>query len=379
MAGEVVLVTGGAGFIGSHVVDELIARGFDVRVFDNLDPQVHGDDAKPPAYLNPRCEFVQGDIRDRKALSDAMRGVRRVVHLAASVSSAQSMYQAEKYCDVNVRGTGALIDAMANISPRPVSLVLASSCTVYGEGSYECTTHGVFAGGFRDPQRIAERKWEIVCPSCGRECKPVATPEDRPLTPATVYAITKRTLEDLALVFGRIFGVRTLSLRYFGVYGPRQSLSNPYTGAVVNFLTRIANQRAPLVFEDGHQSRDFVFVKDVARATALAVTSDTAASGAYNVCTGNSVTVLQVIDALYEAFGTPPSERKSEILYQWRAGDIRHCFADTSKLRREVGFEPGTSFVQGIREVVEWARQQKVFVDRTDAALHDLTSRGLSR
>jgi dTDP-L-rhamnose 4-epimerase len=375
MSDGTVLVTGGAGFIGSHVVDELLSHGLRVRVYDSLEPQVHGDSGKPPAYLNPAAEFVRGDVRDREALEGALKGVDRIIHLAASVSSAQSMYQIEKYIDVNVRGTSTLLDLVSARAKDIQSLVVASSCTVYGEGAYACAQCGGFAPGMRDLERLARREWEQPCPRCGEPSRPVPTSEERQLQPATVYGLSKRAQEELCLIFGRIYGVRTLGLRYFGVYGPRQSLSNPYTGAVVNFLTRIVNGRAPLVFEDGRQSRDFIHVRDVARATALAVTSTGAPSGAYNVGTGSMTTVLEVIRALYHAFGQEP---QSEVLHQWRAGDIRHCIADMTRTRRELGFEPSLSLEQGVRDVVEWSATQRS-VDLTDQALEDLKVRSLSR
>ena len=359
-----ILITGGAGFIGSHLADDLLAHGYSVRVLDDLTPQVHADGGRPE-YLHPEVELQLGDVRDRDAVARAVEGVDAVVHLAARVGVGQSMYEPAEYTDVNCRGTAVLLEALAE---RPVQrLLLASSMSVYGEGLYRTADGTPVDGVDRTPEQLKRSEWEPA------NLEPVPTPETKQPALASVYAITKYTQERLCLVFGAAYGISTTALRLFNTYGPRQALSNPYTGVLAIFASRLLNGRPPLVFEDGRQRRDFVSVADVARAFRLALESDRAAGEILNVGTGESVTVLDVAHNLAAALGV---DIEPQPLGKRRAGDVRHCFADITRAREVIGYEPRVTLEAGLRELTEWLRGQ-IAVDRVDAATEELSSRGL--
>jgi dTDP-L-rhamnose 4-epimerase len=373
---KLVLVTGGAGFIGSHLVDALLEQGHAVRVYDNLEPQVHGglrERGEWPAYLNPEAECILGDVRDRDFLSRALQGVHVVVHLAARVGVGQSMYEIEPYTDTNVRGTAVLLDLLANTDHQIDKLLVASSMSVYGEGMYKCTVCGIVYPQLRDGRQLQAREWEMRCPKCGEGVAPLPTDEDKPLFPTSVYAIGKRDQEEMCLSVGRAYNLPTVALRFFNVYGPRQALSNPYTGVVAIFGSRLLNGKPPLIFEDGEQVRDFTHISDIVQACLLAMEGDKADYQAINVGTGRPTSILQVAEALIAHLGV---EVEPEIVDKFRAGDIRHCFADTARAER-LGFQPQTAFAEGIGETVEWVRAQ-VAADRVDAAREELERRGLT-
>ncbi|HEV8310887.1 MAG TPA: NAD-dependent epimerase/dehydratase family protein [Methylomirabilota bacterium] len=368
-----VLVTGGAGFIGSFVVDALVARGDRVRILDSLDSQVHPGGAAP-RYLHPEAELHRGDVRDAPTVQRALAGMDGVLHLAAVVGVGQSMYQVDRYVDHNGRGTAVLLDEVIKGRDAVQKLVVASSMSLYGEGSYVCPACGPVSDDERFAAAAAARRWEIACPSCGERLVPVPTGESKPARATSVYAITKRLQEELALAIGRAYGIPTVALRFFNVYGPRQSLSNPYTGVAAIFMSRLRNGRPPLVFEDGEQSRDFVSVHDLVRGILLALDRDEANGGIYNVGTGAPVTVRQIAEVLAELLGVaiPP-----EITHRFRAGDIRHCFADIGRIRRDLGYEPQVTLREGLRELVAWSRDEPA-VDRVEEATEELRTRGLA-
>ncbi len=371
-----VLVTGGAGFIGSHLVDALLERGYAVRVYDNLEPQVHGglrEEGKWPAYLSPEAERILGDIRDREALRRALQDVDVVVHLAARVGVGQSMYEIESYVDVNVRGTAVLLDLLANERHRVCRLIVASSMSAYGEGQYECECCGVVYPAGRSEEQLRARDWEIRCPHCGRNTSPKPTPEEKPLSPASVYAVSKRDQEEMCLAVGRAYNLPTVALRLFNVYGPRQALSNPYTGVVAVFSSRILNGKPPVIYEDGEQRRDFLHVSDAVQAFLLAMEGKEAAYRALNVGTGRPITVRQVAEALISYLR---NDLQPEISGQYRAGDIRHCFPAIDRLHA-LGYHPQVSFAEGLGETVEWIRKQ-VAVDRFTTAQKELERRRLA-
>ncbi|HEX7117785.1 MAG TPA: NAD-dependent epimerase/dehydratase family protein [Longimicrobiales bacterium] len=373
-----VLVTGGAGFIGSHVVDRLVERGRDVVVLDNLDPQVHGEGAGMPRYLERHLlagaiEFHRGDVRDPAAVEAALRGVDAVVHLAAAVGVGQSMYAPHYYTAVNVDGQGVLMEAMAREPGRFRRFVVASSMSIYGEGAYRCAEHGRLAPRPRVESRLAAGEWELACPVCAAPLAPALTDEAKPLQYTSVYAITKKTQEELALCFGRTYRIPTLALRFFNVYGSRQALSNPYTGVAAIFLGRLKSGRAPLVFEDGRQSRDFIHVADVAEAVLCSLDADDATSGAYNISTGRPVTIREVAEALARRLGVTIAP---EIVGRYRAGDIRHCVGDPTRARDALGFEAATPFEEGLDELIAWSAEQEV-LDRVDASFAELERQGL--
>jgi dTDP-L-rhamnose 4-epimerase len=380
-----VLVTGGAGFIGSHVVDRLVERGHEVVALDNLDPQVHGEGALFPRNLERHLagdgggggavEFRRGDLRDPGVAASALEGVDAVAHLAAAVGVGQSMYAPRYYTSVNVDGEGALLEAMAREPARYRRLVVASSMSIYGEGAYRCEEHGALAPAPRDEARLAKGEWEVPCPVCGRPLEPVLTNEEKPLQFTSVYAITKKTQEELALCFGRAYGIPTVALRFFNVYGSRQALSNPYTGVAAIFMARLLSGRPPKLFEDGRQTRDFIHVSDVADAVVRSLEAEDEVSGAFNVCTGRPVSIRQVAEALARRLGVdiPP-----EVVGRYRAGDIRHCVGDPARAAEALGFRATTSFDDGLDELIAWSREAEA-TDRVEASFAELVRQGLVR
>jgi dTDP-L-rhamnose 4-epimerase len=368
-----VLVTGGAGFIGSHVTESLLEAGYEVRVYDRLVEQVHGSHG--PRYVSPDAEFMRGDMRDADRLRRALREVDAVVHHAAEVGVGQSMYQIRRYVDGNTSGTGVLLELLANERHRVERIVVASSMSVYGEGAYRCEQHGLVHPRTRGDDQLAARDWEMHCPECGRGAVPVPTAESKPLHPTSIYAISKLDQELMCLAVGRAYDIGVVAMRYFNTYGPRQALSNPYTGVAAIFSSRLINGQPPLVFEDGAQLRDFVHVHDVARATVLALESTRAVGEAINIGTGRPVSVLEVADVLASHIGVNLPSRLSATS---RSGDIRHCWADITRAHTLLGFEPTVSFAEGMRELVEWVREQEA-EDGSEAAHAELAQRGLAR
>ena len=366
-----VVITGGAGFIGSHLADELLQHGHSVSVLDNLDPQVH-QAATRPAYLHPDAEFVKGDVRDEAAVTRSLKGADAVFHLAAKVGVGQSMYEIAAYSSVNDVGTATLLQAMIAMPPR--KLVVASSMSIYGEGlmidaeGRQVETIERTAGNLRRGQ------WDPR-DSAGRPLRPVPTPEEKRPNLNSVYALGKFTQEQMCLLAGRAYGIETTALRFFNVYGPRQALSNPYTGVLAIFGSRLLNGKPPLVFEDGQQRRDFVHVRDVARACRLALETGKGAGQAINVGSGRSISIAEVAVSLIEALKRGQQVRP-QITGQFRVGDIRHCFADVRRAREVLGFEARIGFEEGLRELVDWLASASA-VDLSAVALEELASRGL--
>jgi dTDP-L-rhamnose 4-epimerase len=365
-----ILITGGAGFIGSHLADELLGAGRRVRVLDQLVGQVHDGDGRPP-YLDPEAELVVGDVRDRSLVQRALDGIDAVVHLAARVGVGQSMYEIADYASVNTTGTAVLLQELLE---RPVErLVVASSMSVYGEGAYVDAAGRPAKACERTRAQLERGDWEVRCPG-GDELTPVPTPETKEPALASVYALTKYDQERLCLIFGSAYRVPTVALRFFNVYGPRQALSNPYTGVLAIFASRLLNDRPPLVYEDGLQRRDFVSVHDVARATRLAIEAEGAAGQAINIGSGESVSVVEIGSKLAAVLG---SAIEPELAGKYRAGDIRHCFADVRLARDLLDFEAEVTLNEGIAELARWLESQAA-TDRVDAAVQELASRGLT-
>jgi dTDP-L-rhamnose 4-epimerase len=362
---EHVLITGGAGFIGSHLGDELLRAGYRVRALDNLVEQVHGD-SRRPAYLAGEIELVAGDVRDPDVVKRALEGVDSVVHLAARVGVAQSMYEPAEYTDANTGGTGVLLEGLLEHPVR--KLVVASSMSIYGEGAYQPVP-----AVERTREQLERRRWEPRGPE-GEELTPVPTSESKPPALSSIYALTKHDQERLCLLHGGAYGVPAVALRLFNVYGPRQALSNPYTGALAIFASRLLNGRPPVVYEDGGQQRDFVHVTDVARAYRLALERDGADGRALNVGSGRSASVLEIAGQLARVLG---KDIEPELPGTFRAGDIRHCFADVTRAREALGFEAAVELDEGLAELALWLEGQAA-TDRFEEAAAELSERGLT-
>jgi dTDP-L-rhamnose 4-epimerase len=369
---ETVLVTGGAGFIGSHVVDLLLEKGMSVRVLDSLVEQVHR--GAGPRFVAADAEFITGDVRDRETVVKALQGVDRIIHLAAEVGVGQSMYEVSRYVDANSGGTGVLLDVIASGKTDVRRLVVASSMSIYGEGAYKCSEHGLVAPGLRTESQLKARVWELQCPACSAPLNPAPTPEDKALMPTSVYAISKMDQELLCLSVGAAYGVGVVALRYFNAYGPRQALSNPYTGVAAIFSARLLNDRAPLAFEDGQQLRDFIHVRDVARATVTAMESEKATGRAINVGVGSPLTIMQVGQLLSKQLGV---DRDPEVTGKFRVGDIRHCWADPARAKELMGFTAEIPLEAGVAELIDWVSTQEA-VDQVDKAYAELGKRGLA-
>lgn len=365
-----VLVTGGAGFIGSHIVDKLDNDGHSVRIFDNLEPQVHNG---IPSYLNKNSEFVKGDIRDTRQLESAIKDIDVIFHEAAMVGVGQSMYQIEKYVDVNTYGTAKLLELLVNKEHDVKKLIVASSMSIYGEGAHLCDDCGIVYPMLRSEQQLKRRDWVAKCPNCSKDVKMAPTKESKPLQPTSIYAISKKDQEEMSLAIGRSYGIPTVALRYFNAFGPRQALSNPYTGVCAIFSARIKNNNPPMIFEDGLQSRDFISVHDIAEANIMAMNSSNADYEVFNVGTGRATSILDIALTLSKLYNTTISP---EIAGKYRAGDIRHCFADISKIKDKLGFQPKVSFEEGMKELVAWGAKQEAS-DGFEDAYGELLKRGL--
>ncbi len=367
-----VLITGGAGFIGSHLADELLEHGYAVRALDCLSPQVHGPGRDRPAYLHPDVELVVGDVRDAAAVDRALEGVDVVYHFAARVGVGQSMYEVADYTDVNNRGTAVLLERVMERSVE--RLIVASSMSLYGEGLYRDVGGGAHEHVERPLARLRRGEWEPV-DRAGRPLMPLPTPESKPPSLASVYALSKYDQERLCMILGRAYGIPTVALRFFNVYGPRQALSNPYTGVLAIFASRLLNGRPPLIFEDGLQRRDFVSVHDVATACRLALEVPGAAGQVLNVGSGESHSVRDIARRMGAAMGRPFIDAIRTGKY--RAGDIRHCFADIARAREVLGFEPAVTLEDGLTELASWLEGQ-VAEDRVEQASAELAVRGLA-
>jgi dTDP-L-rhamnose 4-epimerase len=369
-----VLVTGGAGFIGSHLVDALVAQGNKVRVLDLLVPQVHGADAEP-VNVDSSVEFIRADVCNREVVDKALQDIEVVFHEAAEVGVGQSMYEIERYVRANDLGTAVVLEAVLARRPQIKKFVIASSMSIYGEGAYSCKDCGIVYPQLRPSEQLMERRWELECPTCGKQVAPTATGEDKPLFPTSIYAVTKQDQEQFCLAVGRSYKIPTVALRYFNVYGTRQALSNPYTGVCAIFSSRLLNGNSPMIFEDGEQTRDFVHVSDIVQANLLAIETDNADYQALNIGTGVATSVREVCELLAAGLGV---DIEPEIVGKYREGDIRHCVSDISKARTLLGYEPKVSLEKGIPELLTWVRAQAA-QDQVESATAELESRQLVR
>jgi dTDP-L-rhamnose 4-epimerase len=367
-----ILITGGAGFIGSHVADELLKRGYRVRVLDNLSPQVHDPDTIRPNYLDPEIELMIGDVRDADAVKRALDGVDAVYHFASMVGVGQSMYEIREYTDVNNIGTAVLLEALIE---KPIErLIVASSMSLYGEGLY-CNHLGhPIIGRERHRDQLRNKDWEIKNTD-GESLTPVPTPETKTPSIASIYALSKYDQERMCLMIGGAYNIPTVALRFFNVFGTRQALSNPYTGVLAIFASRFLNNRPPMIFEDGQQRRDFVSVYDIAQACRLALEVPEAAGQTFNVGSGQHYTINEIADRMAITLGK--EKIGAEVTGDYRVGDIRHCFADITQARRILNYEPRVTLEAGLAEIASWLEGQ-IAVDRVTEARAQLAARGLT-
>lgn len=350
-----VLVTGGAGFIGSFLVDALVEKGHSVVVLDNLEDQVH--QGKIPRYLNAKAEFIKGDIRKYKIFSNALKNIDVVFHLASRVGVGQANYQVKDYVDANIGGMSNLLHYVVNEKSSQIKkIIMTASMTSYGEGLYLCKKHGKMKMTTRSDVQMKSKKWELYCPKCGDVLQAIPTPEDTELQDNGIYSITKHVQEQLLFFIGKMYKIPVVSLRLFNVYGPRQSLSNPYTGVAAIFISRLKNNKQPVIFEDGGQTRDFISVHDVVTALLLAMEKKEADYSVFNIGSGHPKTVKEIAVLLAKLLkkNIPPV-----ITADGRKGDIRHCFADATRARKVLGWKPRVSFEKGMGEVVAWSAKEK--------------------
>jgi dTDP-L-rhamnose 4-epimerase len=372
-----ILITGGAGFIGSNLALKLLDRGYSVTVLDNLSPQIHGNDPNQSTLyqsIKDRVNFIKGDITNRADLAKALEHQNVVVHLAAETGTGQSMYEIEKYTLVNIQGTSLLLDMLANQKNEIEKIVLSSSRAVYGEGKYLCTEHGVVYPLSRTNNDMSNGDFEVKCPVCGITVQSLPTDENSLQHPTSIYGITKHVQEQLIVTTGKALNIPTVVFRYQNVYGPGQSLSNPYTGILSIFSTRAKGGKDINIFEDGKESRDFVYIDDVTDATVLGIESERADYQVFNVGSGNPVDILTVVNTLFDKYGI---KVPFSVSGNYRVGDIRNNYADLKKIRELLGFRPQVAFDEGIANFVNWVNGQEVMEDRYEKSLEEMKSRGL--
>ena len=367
-----VLITGGAGFIGSHLADELLDHGYHVIVLDNLSEQVHGKNCKRPSYLNPAVELITGDVRDPVKVKQALKGVDAVYHYAAMVGVGQSMYEIKEYTDVNNLGTAVVLEALIK---NPVEkLVVASSMSIYGEGLYKDADGNIQSAVERNLEQLKKGQWEVYDAN-GSILEPYPTPETKTPCLSSIYALSKYDQERLCLMIGKAYNIPTVALRFFNVFGTRQALSNPYTGVLAIFASCLLNNNAPLIFEDGQQKRDFVSVSDIARASRLAMETPAAVNDVFNIGSGKSYTIAEIAEKLARILRK--EDITARITGKYRVGDIRHCFSDISKAKAILGYEPEVTLEDGLFELAEWLEGQ-TSEDKVSEASRELATRGLT-
>lgn len=365
-----ILVTGGMGFIGSHLVDALVKDGHSVTVFDNLEEQVH--QGKKPEYLNPDAKYIIGDVSDREAFKTALCDCDIVFHEAATVGVGQSMYKIAHYIYSNDLGTANLLDIIVNEKNKIKKIIVASSMSIYGEGAYKCSGCGEIMPHLRNNEQLKAKDWQMHCPYCLKVASPLPTPENKTSNPTSVYAFSKKHQEELCLLIGNTYKIPTVALRYFNVYGPRQALSNPYTGVCAIFSARVKNNNSPLIYEDGLQIRDFIHVSDIVKANLLVMNKKEADYRALNVGTGKPTSILEVAEILIKLHN---KSVEPKVVNKFRAGDIRHCFADIGAIR-SLGFNPSVDFTVGLRNLVTWSNGVDA-EDSVEAANRELDNKGL--
>lgn len=375
---KTVLITGGAGFIGSHIALRLIEKGYDVTVLDNLLEQIHGEnpDNTSPLFcsIKDKTRFIKADVCDRDALESAISDADYIIHMAAETGTGQSMYEIKRYVDVNIGGTALLLDILTNSKHHVKRVVVAESRAIYGEGKYHCENCGDVYPTERKDEDMAKGDFECHCPKCGGRVKLVATTEDSAVHPSSVYGIGKQVQGQLVHLICKSIGVESVSYRYQNVYGPGQSLTNPYTGILSIFSTRIKNHKEINIFEDGKETRDFVYIDDVVDATIAGMEVPEANGHVFNIGTGIATDVLTVAKTLCKHYGI---EVPLNVSGNYRLGDIRHNYADISMAKKILCFEPKWSFDQGIKQFTEWVNSQELQKDNYEASLEEMKQKGL--
>jgi dTDP-L-rhamnose 4-epimerase len=374
MTSNNILITGGAGFIGSNLALKLIDKGYTVTVLDNLSPQIHAENS--PLYLSikDKVKFIKGDVRNKADWLLALDGQDAVVHLAAETGTGQSMYEIEKYVDVNIKGTAILLDILTNIQHTVKKMVIASSRSIYGEGKYHCKNCGTVYPTERKDHDMSRGDFQVKCPLCGANAELLPTDEESKIHPSSLYGITKQNQEQMVLTIGKSMGIPAVAFRYQNVYGPGQSLSNPYTGILSIFSTRIKNGNDITIFEDGLESRDFVYIDDVVDATILGIEKDEAAYEVFNVGFGERTNVLTVAETLKNEYG---SHVNIVISGNYRLGDIRDNYADLTKIKDKLGFTPKVDFENGIKRFAQWVNNQEIMMDNYDVSIEEMKLKGL--
>lgn len=372
-----ILITGGAGFIGSNLALKLVNSGHAVTVLDNLSPQIHGDEPElSPLYvaIKDKVTFIKGTVESKDDWLLALDGVDCVVHLAAETGTGQSMYQIKRYSDVNIGGSAIFLDLLANEKLDINKMVIASSRSIYGEGKYSCLKHGIVYPIARDDMHMQQGDFNVKCPQCGADVELLATDEESKIHPSSIYGVTKQVQEQMFLITGNSLGIDTVALRFQNVYGAGQSLSNPYTGILSIFSTRIKNGNDINIFEDGLESRDFVYIDDVVDSIILAIESENISSQSYNVGSGVCTNVLTVAETLKNIY---QSESRIHISGNYRVGDIRHNYADLRRIRQDLGFEPTVSFTEGMKKFTDWVNKQEVKTDLYEQSIDEMKKKGL--
>tara|TARA_R110001632_G_scaffold112095_1_gene223008 strand:- start:38989 stop:40128 length:1140 start_codon:yes stop_codon:yes gene_type:complete len=373
-----VLITGGAGFIGTRLSLTLIEKGYKIRVLDNLSKQIHGETPENSYLYNQikdKVEFIKGDVLNREDWLNVLQEQNIIIHLAAETGTGESMYKIEKYTDVNIKGTSILLDILTNAKDHSIEkIIIASSRSIYGEGKYECNQHGIVYPTERKEEDMLQGDFNVKCPVCNINANLLATDEVSKIHPSSIYGLTKQVQEQMCMITGRSLNIPVVAYRYQNVYGPGQSLSNPYTGIISIFSTRIKNNNEINIFEDGKESRDFVYIQDVVDATILGIEKEEANYNIYNVGSGERITVLNVMQSLSREYKT---NAKYNISGNFRLGDIRDNYADLSKISADLGFKPKVSFEEGIKLFCQWVSSQEIQNDQYSKSFEEMKNKGL--
>ena len=370
-----ILITGGVGFIGSRLCERLFDKGYNVTVMDNLSPQIHGEgESLLLKRIKNKCTFIRGDVRNKEDWRKAVKGQAIIVHLAAETGTGQSMYEIAKYNDVNIMGTAHMLELLTTENHQVEKILIASSRAIYGEGKYLCSIHGDSYPSQRNKLAIEQGDFNLKCDICNLELQLVATDEKSKIHPSSIYAITKQQQEQMVILMGKSLGIPSVALRYQNVYGPGQSLSNPYTGILSIFSTRILNGNDLEIYEDGFESRDFVYIEDAVDATILAIEKKEANGEVLNVGSGVATTIKEVAESLQSYYN---SDINISISGKYRLGDIRHNYADLAKIKDVLGFSPKYNFQEGVFEFVQWVKKQDLMEDKYIKSIQELEDKGI--